>query len=178
MWKFSRAKGQRTALIHSFRLCGEEDSASSDPHIYPSVEYWTTSVFAQVLPQPSIEQTKSTPHFLCIITTRIQELGWRIELTMRFQDIAGAIEANKSLVGKKFKGATIDELICIPVGYELEYKKLYVTIQNAEQTLAKLVELLNISPFDLEYHIYAVFDKYRLTPNGAFVYTDINEIVP
>lgn len=62
MWKFSRAKGQRTALIHSFRLCGEEDSASSDPHIYPSVEYWTTSVFAQVLPQPSIEQTKSTPH--------------------------------------------------------------------------------------------------------------------
>ena len=77
MWKFSRAKGQRTALIHSFRLCGEEDSASSDPHIYPSVEYWTTSVFAQVLPQPSIEQTKSTPHFLCIITTRIQELGWK-----------------------------------------------------------------------------------------------------
>ena len=97
---------------------------------------------------------------------------------MRFQDIAGVIEANKSLVGKKFKGATIDELIYIPVGYELKYKKLYVTIQNAEQTLAKLVELLNISPFDLEYRIYAVFDKYRLTPNGAFVYTDINEIVP
>ena len=96
---------------------------------------------------------------------------------MQFQEVAGIIEANKFLIGQTFNGATIDELVCIPVGYEEEYKKLYLETQNAEQTLAMLIKLQRIFPTDVEYQIHAVLDKYRLVSNGVFVCTNINEII-
>lgn len=96
---------------------------------------------------------------------------------MQFKEIAEIIEANQSLIGKTFKGAKIDELICIPIGYEEEYKRLYLTAQNAEQALAMLIKSLRIFPTDVEYQIYAVLDKFRLGPNGEFLYVNINEII-
>lgn len=96
---------------------------------------------------------------------------------MQFKESAEIIRANQSLIGKTFKGAKIDELICIPIGYEEEYKRLYIITQNAEQTLAMLTKLLGIFPTDLEYQIYAVLDKFRLVPNGEFLYVNINEII-
>lgn len=95
---------------------------------------------------------------------------------MQFQEIAGIIEANKSLLGKRYNGATIDELVCIPVGYEEQYKKLYIETQNAEQTLAMLITSLGILPTDLEYQVYAILDKFRILSNGIFVYININNI--
>lgn len=95
---------------------------------------------------------------------------------MRFHEIEGIIESNKSLIGKTFNGSTIDELIPIPVGYEEEYKKLYVETKNAKHTLALLITSLGIFPTDVEYQIYAVLDKFRLVPNGEFIYVNINEI--
>ncbi len=95
---------------------------------------------------------------------------------MRFHELEGIIESNKFLIGKTFKGATIDELIPIPVGYEVEYKKLYVETKNAEYALALLIKSLGVLPTDVEYQIYAVFDKFRLVPNGEFIYANINEI--
>lgn len=95
---------------------------------------------------------------------------------MQFQEIAGIIEANKSLLGKRYNGATIDELVCIPVGYEEQYKKLYIETQNAEQTLAMLITSLGILPTDLEYQVYAILDKFRILSKGIFVYININNI--
>lgn len=95
---------------------------------------------------------------------------------MQFQEIAGIIEANKSLLGKRYNGATIDELVCIPVGYEEQYKKLYIETQNAEQTLAMLITSRGILPTDLEYQVYAILDKFRILSNGIFVYININNI--
>ena len=80
------------------------------------------------------------------------------------------------MIGKTFNGATIDELIPIPVGYEEEYKSLYVETKNGEQAMALLIKSLGVLPTDVEYQIYAVFDKFRLVPNGEFIYANINEI--
>ena len=103
-------------------------------------------------------------------------MGWIALLNMRFHEIEGIIESNKSMIGKTFNGATIDELIHIPVGYEEEYKKLYLKTQNAEQTLALLIKSIGVFPTDIDYQVYAVLDKFRLVPNGIFVYANINEI--
>ena len=103
-------------------------------------------------------------------------MGWIALFTMRFHEIEGIIESNKSMIGKTFNGATIDELIPIPVGYEEEYKKLYLKTQNAEQTLALLIKSIGVFPTDIDYQVYAVLDKFRLVPNGIFVYANINEI--
>lgn len=95
---------------------------------------------------------------------------------MRFKDIDGIIENNKSLIGKTFKGATIDELVCIPVGYEEQYKKLYIETQNAEQAFAMLITSLGILPTDIEYQVYAVFDKSKIVTDGILTYANINDI--
>ena len=95
---------------------------------------------------------------------------------MRFKDIAGIIEANKSLIGKTFKGATIDELVCIPVGHEEQYRRLYIETPNAEQAFAMLITSLGILPTDIEYQVYAVFDKFRIVTEGILTYANINDI--
>lgn len=97
-------------------------------------------------------------------------------MQFQFQEIAGIIEANKSLLGKRYNGATIDELVCIPVGYEEQYRKLYIETQNGEQTLAMLITSLGILPTDLEYQVYAILDKFRILSNGILVYININNI--
>ncbi len=103
-------------------------------------------------------------------------MGWIALFTMRFHEIEGIIESNKSMIGKTFNGATIDELIPIPVGYEEEYKKLYLETLDAEQALALLIKSIGAFLIDSEYQIYAILDKSRLLTEGIFSYANINEI--
>lgn len=95
---------------------------------------------------------------------------------MRFNEIEEVIETNNFLIGKTFNGAVIDELICIPVGYEEEYKKLYLETLDAEQALALLIKSIGVFLIDSEYQIYAILDKSRLLTEGIFSYANINEI--
>ena len=119
-------------------------------------------------------EISSTLSFL--LTTRVQELGWIALFTMRFHEIEGIIESNKFMIGKTFNGATIDDLIPIPVGYEEEYKKLYLETLDAEQALALLIKSIGVFLIDSEYQIYAILDKSRLLTEGIFSYANINEI--
>lgn len=87
------------------------------------------------------------------------------------------MDFHKHLLGKKFNGATIDELVCIPVGYEDEYRKCYIKTLNGEQAFGMLIKILGVLPLDADYQIYAVLDKFRLTPNGVLTLVNVDEII-
>lgn len=95
---------------------------------------------------------------------------------MQFHEVDGMIEANKSLIGETFNGAVIDELICIPIGYEAEYKNFYLQTLDAKQALALLIKSIGVFPIDTEYQIYAVLDKSRILTEGVLSCANINEI--
>lgn len=95
---------------------------------------------------------------------------------MKLQEIYGQIEANKRLIGRMYKGATIDELIVVPVGYETEFKQLYVHTLDAKQALALLTNKIGQLDINAEYQIYAVIGKTYIRQNNALFIININEI--
>jgi len=74
---------------------------------------------------------------------------------------------NSHLIGKKDKGATIEELILVPTNNELrdEFLKLYLRTQDGQ---------VAIQPFTgTDVDIVAVFDKKRIEIQGIFFHTNI-----
>lgn len=74
---------------------------------------------------------------------------------------------NLHLIGKKDKGATIDELILIPTNSDLadKFLQIYLRILDGEKA---------IIPFaGSDVYIVAVFDKKRISGQNFFFHTDI-----
>lgn len=90
---------------------------------------------------------------------------------MNFLEAVKIAEANQHLVGKEWKGATIDEIIIAPTETTLrtEFEKLYVQTLDAQQSIAPFVNS------DVE--VFAVFDKKRIRTQNLFVYTSIHILV-
>ena len=75
-----------------------------------------------------------------------------------------------------YNGATIDELIFVPVGYETEFKELYIHTLDAKQALTLLINEIGQLDINAEYQIYAVVGKLHIRQNNALFIININEI--
>jgi hypothetical protein len=74
---------------------------------------------------------------------------------------------NQHLIGKQYKGATIDELILFPTDIKLskDYLNIYMQIKDGEQA---------IKPFSgVDVDVVAVFDKSTIDAQGFLFQTNI-----
>jgi hypothetical protein len=86
---------------------------------------------------------------------------------MNYNEAVVLKEKNSHLIGKKDKGATIDELILVPTDEDLAEKVLKLYVQTLDSEKA-------IEPFaGMDVCIVAVFDKKRIRGQNFFFKTDI-----
>lgn len=88
---------------------------------------------------------------------------------MDFETAEKLKRKNAHLIGKKDKGATIEELILVPTNVDLAdaFLKLYLQTLDGKKS---------ISPFaEEDMCVVAVFDKHRIA-SGFFFHTDISNL--
>lgn len=85
---------------------------------------------------------------------------------MEFNQAIKLKEKNKHLLGKKDKGATIDELILVPTNNDSaeEFLKIYLQLLDGDKAI--------IPYTGSDVNVVAVFDKKR-THQGFFFFTNI-----
>ena len=89
---------------------------------------------------------------------------------MKYLDAVRIVEANKHLIGKKWDGATVDEIIVAPTDSEVyaEFEKLYFQTLDAQQSIIPFINT------DVE--VFIVCDKERMRTQALFVYSSIYEL--
>ena len=85
---------------------------------------------------------------------------------MNFFDAVKVADANKHIIGKKWKDATIDEIIIVPTdsSQRVEYEKLYNMTLNAQESIA---------PFMSEDVEVMVLCNKNLIRQGLLLWTSI-----
>lgn len=86
---------------------------------------------------------------------------------MEYNEALQFVEKNLHLIGKKDKGATIEELILVPTNAALRDDFLKLYLRTLDGNLA-------IQPYiGADVDIVAVFDKKRIVSQGVFFHTNI-----
>ena len=77
------------------------------------------------------------------------------------------LEKNQHLIGKTDNSSTIEELVIIPTDGQLREKflKIYLQTLKGEKAIQSFI--------GAEVDVIAVFDKKRISFQGAFLYTNI-----
>jgi len=87
---------------------------------------------------------------------------------MRIEDALKKLKLHNDLLGKCLSGATIDELIIVPIDMDLrqQFEKLYVSSLDAQMA---------IKPFIAEdVDVWVVFDKKRIHEQGVLISTSLD----
>ncbi len=89
---------------------------------------------------------------------------------MKFTEAVKMADKFKHLIGRKYKGSKLDEIIVVPTDCcELEkFEKMYINTLDAQKSITPFV--------DSEVRIVAVFDKRQIRQNNLFIYTPIEQI--
>ena len=88
---------------------------------------------------------------------------------MRIEDALKKLRLHNDLLGKCLSGATIDELIIVPIDMDLrqQFEKLYVSSLDAQMA---------IKPFIAEdVDVLVVFDKKRIHEQGVLISTSLDK---
>ena len=88
---------------------------------------------------------------------------------MRIEDALKKLRLHNDLLGKCLSGATIDELIIVPIDMDLrqQFEKLYVGSLDAQMA---------IKPFIAEdVDVWVVFDKKRIHEQGVLISTSLDK---
>ena len=88
---------------------------------------------------------------------------------MRIEDALKKLRLHNDLLGKCLSGATIDELIIVPIDMDLrqQFEKLYVSSLDAQMA---------IKPFIAEdVDVWVVFDKKRIHEQGVLISTSLDK---
>jgi len=90
---------------------------------------------------------------------------------MNYSEALRIVEKNQHLLGKKFKGATIDELIIYPLNTSSKEKflKNYLQTLNYKKSISDFLS-------EKEFHIAIVIDKKRMDSMGWYSIIDIEEV--
>ncbi len=86
---------------------------------------------------------------------------------MNYNDAVKIAKANNHLIGKEWKGATIDEIIIVPTDAELrkEYERLYAQTWNAQAAISRFV--------NNDVDIIIVLNKSYMRTMGVFCFDSI-----
>ena len=95
---------------------------------------------------------------------------------VKFEKIKEIIDGNRHLIGQKVDGATIEELVPIPVVYAEEFKKYYVRYLDAEEAFGHFIKDLGVMSLGKDYEVYAVMDKHRIRTEGVFLSMELEEL--
>ena len=90
---------------------------------------------------------------------------------MTFDEAQKAIDDNKHLIGKKFRGAKIDEFLIVPTD-----KKLFEIVQRVYvDTLDAQKAILPYVNYDVE--VLAICGKQHIRQNSVFPYTILSDLL-
>ncbi|SHH17271.1 hypothetical protein SAMN05444372_11928 [Flavobacterium micromati] len=90
---------------------------------------------------------------------------------MKIKDATELKNKNLHLIGQKFRGGTIDEIIIRPKSdEELDvFMKSYIRSMNAEKSLLPF--------FKSDLHVFAVFEKDKIRTSSVILMTEIENLL-
>lgn len=89
---------------------------------------------------------------------------------MDFKEALELANNQENLIGKKYNGATLDEIIIYPTNPQSfqSFERKYIKSMNAQIAIAPYV--------NEDVRVGCVFDKSKIFSNGVFIYTDIDNL--
>ena len=90
---------------------------------------------------------------------------------MTFEEAQKKVEENKHLIGKKFRGATIDDLLIVPT----DAKLLGNVQRNYTETLEAQIAILPYINYDVD--VLVICGKQHLRTTGTFPFITLSQLL-